>query len=498
MSFTDFWFYPKTAALLLIVLLVQVLFRKRTTVANTLSKLLLLAYSFYTLVYYNWQFAVCLGGVILITYVAAILVDRFENNVKKRTMVISIVVLLVILGVFKYLNFFAGSFARAAGLSWTDLNIVLPLGISFYVFSAISYIVDVYWGLLPADRNLLNVSLFLAFFPKLVCGPIVKGRNFIPQLQQYRRITLTGFEQGIQIFVFGLFKKMVLADHIAVFVDDVYRTPVAYNTPTVWFAVFSYFLQLYFDFSGYSDMAIGLFRILGYDVEPNFNLPFISTNNTEFWNRWHISLGSWMTEYVFNPIALSWKRRLADKPKEIRRRYKNVPTYFAAFVTFLLVGVWHGAGWTFVIFGLLHGGTWIAQHMYAGSLKKHKVVLAENKPEWLHIIDILLCYFWVTMIEVLFRADSLGAAGQIYQLMFTARVGLAQPYTWSFFGYAVLIVATLLACRKARKSGAKEVHGYYPLQDLSTIKGLTIFFVLCGLIIILGYFGETYFIYGQF
>ena len=341
MSFTDFWFYPKTAVLLVILLIVQALFRRRATVANTLSKLLLLAYSFYTLIFYNWQFAVYLGGVVLITYVAAILVDHFEKNVKKRTMVLSIVLLLLILGIFKYLNFFAGSFARVAGLAWTDLNIVLPLGISFYIFSAISYIVDVYWGLLPADRNLLNVALFLAFFPKLTCGPIVKGRDFLPQLQQYRHITRAGFEQGIQIFAFGLFKKMVLADHLGVFVDDVFRVPVAYNTGSIIWSALSYSLQIYFDFSGYSDMAVGLSKILGYELPRNFNLPYIAHDVSDFWGRWHISLSDWFKTYVYIPLGGSRKGKGR--------------TYFNLFIVMLLSGLWHGAGWTFIAWGGFYG-----------------------------------------------------------------------------------------------------------------------------------------------
>jgi alginate O-acetyltransferase complex protein AlgI len=283
----------------------------------------------------------------------------------------------------------------------------------------------------------------------------------------------------------------VLADHIAVFVDEVYSAPVAYNTATVWLAVFSYFLQLYFDFSGYSDMAIGLFKILGYDVERNFNLPFISTTISEFWNRWHISLGSWLNEYLFNPIAMAMGRKLAVQPKKIRKKLKNLPSYAAVMITFLVSGIWHGAGWTFVIFGLLHGTISVIQQIYANLTKSKKV-------KWMHYIDILLFYVCVNLIQVIFRADNVTQAVQIYRLMFTAHTGIAQPYTWSFFAYVLLIIGTLMAYRKSAASGDNEINGYYPIQDLSTIKGLTIFFVVCGLAIIMGYFGETYFIYGQF
>lgn len=475
MSFTDFWFYPKTAVLLVILLIVQALFRRRATVANTLSKLLLLAYSFYTLIFYNWQFAVYLGGVVLITYVAAILVDHFEKNVKKRTMVLSIVLLLLILGIFKYLNFFAGSFARVAGLAWTDLNIVLPLGISFYIFSAISYIVDVYWGLLPADRNLLNVALFLAFFPKLTCGPIVKGRDFLPQLQQYRHITRAGFEQGIQIFAFGLFKKMVLADHLGVFVDDVFRVPVAYNTGSIIWSALSYSLQIYFDFSGYSDMAVGLSKILGYELPRNFNLPYIAHDVSDFWGRWHISLSDWFKTYVYIPLGGSRKGKGR--------------TYFNLFIVMLLSGLWHGAGWTFIAWGGFYGA-WNCIHRL---LKTHHVKVTG-------ILAVPGTFVLVSLLWVVFRALSFHNAAQMFAGMFTVHTGLNQPYYWTFFAIGILIFAELIAVHKAgqTENSSDSIDGFYPIQDLRSVKGLTLFFTLCGLIIILGYFGKTYFIYGQF
>lgn len=497
MAYTDFYFYPKLIALLLVVGMIQLLFKRKQQFVHTFSKIILLAFSFYTLWYYNVGYVVCISAVVLIVYFSGLLIGCSEGKVRKYSTVISVVILVVFLGIFKYLNFFAGTFCNVVGVNWTELNLILPLGISFYIFSAISYILDVSWGNMEAEKSLLNVALFLAFFPKLVCGPIVKGHEFIPQLREYRKIEWKNVCTGAQIFVLGLFKKLVLADHLAVFVDDVYSKPAAFDNITIWLAVFSYFLQLYFDFSGYSDMAIGVFKMFGYDVAPNFNLPFVSTTISEFWNRWHIFLGSWLNDYVFNPLAIKFKRSMSGWDKAAQKKYKMLPSYAACIFTFLISGIWHGAGMTFIVFGLLHGVSSVIQQMYDRWCKKNKKERTAEKGRMYYTIDILLNYILVTFIQVFFRADSVSGALHIFKLMFVPHVGMNQIYTWSIFAYIVLIVATILAYRHSH-SNYREIQGYYPIQDLSTVKGMTIFFVLCGLTIIMGYFGQTYFIYGQF
>lgn len=499
MSFTDFWFYPTAVLLLGIVVLAQAVLRKKEIFSNAVSKTFLLVFSYIAMGMYDWRFCLCMTGVILFTYAAGIGIEKTGEGKARHTLTaLAVVTLVLVLGIFKYLNFFMSTAFGIVGKSWSALSIILPLGISFYIFSAIGYVLDVSWGKIKAERNLFDMALFLAFFPKQVCGPIVNARDFLPQLKENRRVTLRSLEAGAQIFIFGFFKKLVLADHLAVFVDDVYHAPAAYGTATIWLAVFSYFLQLYFDFSGYSDMAIGTAKMFGYDIRRNFNLPFTARNISDFWDRWHISLSSWLNEYVFNPVALKFKRIVAGWSKEKRRRYKNLPTYSAVLITFFVSGLWHGAGFTFIVWGLLQGVISVLHGIYAGWMHKHHRDFARNKPKWVILADVLANYFVLNLIQIFFRAESLGKAFYIFKRMFTINVGIEQPYIWAFLGAVLLLIATAAACVRSHKQGLHEVEGYYVINDLNTVRGLTVFFTVCGLAVCLMYIGETYFIYGNF
>ena len=353
------------------------------------------------------------------------------------------------------------------------------MGISFYIFSALAYLIDVYREEYKAEKSILNVALYIAFFPKLTAGPIVRGKDFFPQVREYRGVELKAFEAGIQIFVFGLFKKIVLADHLGVFVDDVFFAPAAYNTGTVILAAISYSLQIYFDFSGYSDMAIGIAKILGFDFKPNFNLPYIAQNVSEFWKRWHISLSSWFQDYLYIPLGGS--------------RKGEARTYLNLMIVMLLSGLWHGAGWTFILWGALHG--------VASCVNK---AVGKNLKALGKYANILITFIFVTMFWVVFRADSIETAWKVWSGMFTAHTGISQPYTWSFVAVICLVIGTVAAFIYSRKKGTVDkrgnavVDGFYPVLDLTKIWCLVAFFTFCGLTIILGYYGNTAFIYGAF
>lgn len=497
MSFTDFYFYPAAAFLIGTLLILQAVLRGKGRLSNAVSKALLLVFSYFVMYLFDGRFCLCITMVIGITYGGARLIGRSEGKGKVILTTVTVTILLAILGVFKYLNFFMEGVMAVAGKQWTALAIILPVGISFYIFSAVGYVLDVSWGIMEPECSLLDVALYLCFFPKLVCGPIVAAGDFLPQLKENRRITFKNVEAGIQIFVFGLFKKMVLADHLGVFVDQVFAAPAAFGTMTVWWAVFSYFLQLYFDFSGYSDMAIGISKLLGYDLGRNFNLPFVSRNISDFWDRWHMTLTAWLNGYLFNPLALRMRRKVGSLPKGKRKKYKNFPTYAAMLLTFLVSGLWHGAGTTFLVWGMCQGIYSVIHAVYANRTgKKHRNFVG-NKRGWTAALDILANYFVLNLIQVFFRAESVGQAFYILGRMFTPHAGIAQPYTWTFLAYILLAAATFAAYRRSRRSG-RETEGYYPIMDLNTVKGLTVFFIFCGLTVMLAYYGETYFIYGKF
>lgn len=307
----------------------------------------------------------------------------------------------------------------------------------------------------------------------MTAGPIVRGKEFLPQVHGYKGITKQGFEEGIQIFCFGLFKKMVIADHLGVFVDDVFHAPVAFNTGTVIWAALSYSLQIYFDFSGYSDMVIGISKICGFDFSANFNLPYVATDVSDFWKRWHISLSSWLKDYLYIPLGGS--------------RKGETRTYLNLLIVMFVSGLWHGAGWTFILWGVLYG-VWNCIHR---ALKKHGVEIHKA-------VAIPGTYIFVSLLWVIFRASSFSIVAATFKGMFTIHTGISQPYTWTFFAVAVLIIAETKAWKKAKKEGTTVVNGYYPVMDLSKFWNLVIFFTFIGLTIILGYYGNTAFIYGKF
>ena len=429
--------------------------------------LLLASYFFYG--WWDWRFCFLLLFVTVASYLTALMKDN------KAAYAAGIVVPLAVLGFFKYFNFFLASAAALLGQDLGTLRIILPVGISFYTFQALSYVIDVHRGKLPVERDFIRLALYLSFFPQLVAGPIVRAADFLPQLYEDRRVTLKNLETGLQLMAFGLFKKIVLADHLSVFVDDVFRAPVAFHWATVLLAVVSYSIQIYFDFSGYSDIAIGCAKCLGYDFKANFDLPYISQNVTEFWKRWHISLSTWLKEYLYIPLGGNRKGKA--------RRYINL------MLTMLLGGLWHGASWTFVFWGGLHGLALVVDKLLPRKGKSSALGRA---------VGTVLTFVFVSFCWIFFRAGTFADAWAVIRGICTLQDGIRQPFVWSFVSIAVLCVCTAAAVYRARRQKNAAVHGYYLIQDLNTIRGLALFFILCGLILVLAYTGENPFVYFQF
>lgn len=450
---------------------------KDDTQSNSIANWILLIASYIFISYADYRFALILAMLTLSTWF-------FAKN--QKTCNLGVAVALLVLAIFKYTNFFAESFASLLGNNFTLLKIILPLGISFYSFSAIGFLVDVKREHL-APRKLKDVALYLAFFPKLTSGPIQKSESFFEQTDIKREIGWNTFSPGIQIMMFGLFKKIVLADRLSVFVNQVYDTPLAFGSFTVFLAAIAYSFQIYFDFSGYSDIAIGIAKMVGINLPKNFNLPYVSHNVTEFWKRWHISLSSWLQEYLY--ISLGGNRK-----GEIR-------THLNLILTMLLGGIWHGANWTYLIWGFLHGIALVIHKFWM------KLTGSKNKKhsEFSNIICAIITFFFVSFCWIFFRANSFSHAITIIQRIFSFDVGLEQPYFWLFVSTVILIACTFIAALKSKRidlpskmSNCSFINGFYPILDLSRFWNLVTFFVFCGLILCLAYTGGSPFIYGNY
>lgn len=465
MSLHSFGFILFMAGLVTVLGLLQLIRRKWEALSRVQLSVILIG-SYYFIYLYDKICCACIFAVTVWSFIFGKLIGNYRKYRNRSRMLLwgCNTGLILFLCYFKYTGFFMGE----------EASIILPIGISFYVFSAISYIADVYLGRCDVERDFLSFAMYLSFFPKIIAGPIVRGKDFLPQIKEYVGIKRCGLETGIQIFVFGLFKKMVLADHLGVFVDDVFRMPGAFNTGTVILGAVSYSLQIYLDFSGYSNMAVGVSRMLGFDMAANFDLPYIAENVSEFWSRWHISLSTWLRDYVYIPLGGS--------------RKGEARTYLNLMITMLVSGLWHGVGWTFVLWGVLHGML-SCLHRFVGGRIHH------TDSRMFRLLKILVTFVLVTLLWVIFRADDLGTAGRVFKAMFTVHSGISQPYTWTFFAIVVVGVATYAAYRR---SSENRTSGFYPVLDLSKFWNLVLFFVFCGLTIIMGHFGNTAFIYGKF
>jgi len=436
--------------------------------SKTPKHIFLLAASYFFYGFWDWRFCFLLLFITTTAYLTA----KFAKN--KAAFLTGVTVPLIVLGIFKYFNFFLSSFAAIFGSSIGILNIILPVGISFYTFQALSYVIDVKRGKISAENDFVKLALYISFFPQLVAGPIIKAKDFLPQLNEDRRVTLKGIEYGIQFMVFGLFKKIVLADHISVFVDDVFHAPSAYNWTTLLLAIVSYSLQIYFDFSGYSDIAVGCAKCLGYHFLPNFNLPYISSDVTEFWRRWHISLSTWLKEYLYIPLG--------------GNRNGNFRRYVNLFITMLLGGLWHGASWTFVFWGGLNGL----------ALCLDKLRKQDCQTIWGKTLGIIITFWFITFTWIFFRADTFSTAWAVIKGILTLQDGVVQDFFWSYISIVLVIIATACAAMSSKKKGDECINGYYPSVNLNSFWGLTAFFIACGMVLGLAFTGEAPFVYFQF
>lgn len=381
-----------------------------------------------------------------VDYVIARMIEATDDEKRRRfLLMISIAVSLTILGIFKYLIFFVDSIGSIAALvghtpSWPELHIILPLGISFYIFATISYTVDVYRRLVPAEKSALVYFCFVAFFPHLVAGPILRAGVLIPQLAKRSAFNGSAMAEGVKRIILGLFLKVALADNVALLVNRAFDAPQGVHGADAWTMAFLFGFQIYFDFSAYSHIAIGSALLMGIVLPENFNFPYLAVSPRDFWKRWHISLSTWVRDYLYMPLmgakpkGEGWEVIPPDREggRDEGRRSR------ALFVTWTLMGLWHGANWTFAIWGVFHATCIWAQRLLlsvAPVLKRSPPILG-----WMVTLPLMMAA-WIP-----FRAGTVGEALHLWGRMIDPR-GFFNLTLWtnSYFAAAALMVGMLVA-----------------------------------------------------
>lgn len=360
----------------------------------------------------DWRFLFLIGFTAILTYGFGIFISKSDDRFivsRKCFLSLSIFINLVILGFFKYYNFFADSFNDAfhtfgISIDIPTLKLVLPIGISFYTFKAISYSVDLYKGKIMAKQKILAVLCYLLFFPQLLAGPIEKARDLYPQFLQKRSFSYSMAIEGSKLIIWGLFKKIVIADTACNIVNSIYSDYASYNASALLICALLYTFQIYGDFSGYSDMAIGIGNLLGIKSKKNFNLPYLSRDIAEFWKRWHISLNTWFVEYVYIPLGGS--------------RVSKFITIRNTFIIFLLSGLWHGANWTFICWGVFHALLFVPL-LLLGKTKRFGTSEGKKNFSCVEWLNIGLTFVLVTIGWIIFRSPDIQTAFDYIVKLFT-------------------------------------------------------------------------------
>lgn len=386
-----------------------------------------------SLIFYGWgepKYIIVMLVSIIANYVLALLIDKYntagKRSMAKAMLVVDVAVNLGLLGFFKYTDFLIDTVNGITGADFDLLEIALPIGISFYTFQAMSYVIDVYRGKVEGQKNFIVLAAYITLFPQLIAGPIVRYSDVEKQMKK-RTSDKERISVGIRRFIIGLSKKILIANQMAVIWDEIYAMVVQGDDPGAalcWIGAVAFTFQIYFDFSGYSDMAIGLGKILGFDYLENFNYPYISTSITEFWRRWHMSLSSWFKEYVYIPLG--------GNRKGLPRQLINIAIVWA------LTGLWHGASWNFVLWGVYYGVLLIAEKLFL-------LNILEKIPSKLGFIRHIYTMFFVILGWVIFNITDFSVLGNYIALMFGA--GGSSPELTMYYAKssAVLMAAAVIA-----------------------------------------------------
>jgi alginate O-acetyltransferase complex protein AlgI len=471
---------------LIFFLLYWFVFNRNNTIQNIFF--LIGSYLFYS--WWDWRFLALLVGSSLINYFLGIYIERTENE-KRRSFLLYLGLIQGLGGLlfFKYYNFFIDSLIRGfstfnISISIHSLKLILPLGISFYTFRAISYLLDIYNEKIKPTNDWVVFFSYIAFFPCLVAGPIDRANSLIPQLENNRTFNYGHATDGMRQILWGLFKKIVIADNCTTLTNSVFENYHKLPASSLLFGAFFFAIQVYADFSGYSDMAIGFSRLLGFKVTKNFNFPYFAQNISEFWQKWHISLTSWMTDYVFTPLAF------------VLRKSGKLGLILAIIINFILIGLWHGANWTFILFGFLQGCYFIPL-ILNGTMNKHREREGNNfLPSFREFIRMSGTFILVMLTVILFRSPTIGQAGSYYKSLLSTslfsfpeiHVGMMIKMTTLMFIFIMIIVEWFQRTRE---------HGLDIENIKSSFLRLSIYYSI--IIAILFFSGEKVtFIYAQF
>jgi alginate O-acetyltransferase complex protein AlgI len=404
----------------------------------------LLAASFYFYASWNRKLALLIVGSTLLDYFIGLGLEAARApRLRRGLLALSVTANLGLLCYFKYANFFLESLQdalHAAGVSASMpvLKVLLPVGISFYTFEAINYTVEVFRRRVPAERNPAHLLFFVLFFPHLIAGPIVRARDFLPQIRRSKRWSWARFQLGVEYFLLGLIKKWLVADQLALFADPVFAAPEAYGTLANWLALLAFTLQVYCDISGYSDMALGTAHLLGYKLAMNFNMPYLATSMGDYWRRDHISLSTWLRDYLFIPLGGS--------------RGTHWQTSRNLLITMTLGGLWHGASWNFALWGFLHGLLLSINRyfrFFCGVRPRLEAFLQSSLGT---VLRMALTFFCVYQGFVLFRAPTFAIARAMFHRLWlpVEGLGVQHPYGYGLFWYIVVgfVLCHVAACRR--------------------------------------------------
>ena len=427
---------------------------------------------------------------ILIDYIAGIYIEKVAGQRKKALLLVSIVSTCIVLAVFKYMNFLTGSFSGLAGLfGWylpkAAVNIILPVGLSFHTFQSLSYVVEVYRGNQKAERNFVVYATYVMFFPQLVAGPIERPQNLLHQFREWHRVNYVNITCGLKRMAWGFFKKLVVADRLALYVNDVYGAPRAHNGLQLSLGTLFFAYQIYCDFSGYSDIALGAAQVLGFKLMENFRTPYYSLSVSEFWRRWHISLSTWFKDYVYIPLG--------------GRRVSTGRYALNILITFGISGLWHGASWTYVWWGLLNGVYlifgWLTKEWrdrFFSSIGLGEQTIVRKTIMWASTF-VLTCVAWIV-----FRAKSLTDAWYVFGHLLQGW-NIHQVKTEQFLlrqmPIAITAILVLETCQLWAQSGASVP---FKFSKLPLTGRLAAYAALVLLVVMFGIYRKTQFIYFQF